>query len=106
MSDTLTAISELEKALRSGATIEDAEKWWTHFVTIEYGIISTANQSKEEKRRLQQVRSTLSTAIRHVREGIPSPNISSALVALGALRASVERSTIGNDGWPLRGSHK
>jgi len=100
--DTLSLIAELQKSLRPDVTIEDAEKWWSLVVSIESSLDFDKRQPKEEKRLVQQLRSGVSDAIRQIREQWPSPSVSSAMVASGALRASVERRTTGIDGWPMR----
>lgn len=102
MSDTLARIAELEKSLRPDATIEDAERWWSLVLSIESSLDFDNRQPKDEKRLVEQLRTAVSNAIRQIREQWPSPSVSSALVASGALKASVERRTTGIDGWPLR----
>ncbi|GLK76699.1 hypothetical protein GCM10008171_19530 [Methylopila jiangsuensis] len=102
MFDTLSKIAELEKSLRADANIEDAKKWWSLVESINYSLDFDSRQSKDERRLMEQLRGSVSSAIRQIREQWPSPNVSSVLVASGALKASIERRTTGIDGWPMR----
>jgi hypothetical protein len=100
----LDTIAQLRKALRSDATLEEAEAWWRLYEGLETDLlVFDKRTSKYERTVLDQLKDGLSHATRMIREGQHTPDVHLAQVALTALESAIQRRTIGPDGWPLKG---
>jgi hypothetical protein len=102
--DTLETIAQLREALRADATSKQADAWWDLYSRLETDFeVFDKRTSKHERSLLNQLKDGLSHVTRMLQEGHPEPDVHPALVALRALEGSIQRRTIGPDGWPLKG---
>ncbi len=101
MADTLELIESLRTRLSPDASLAEAESWWPIVQSIEATLEFDPRYSKQEKETVGRIRQWVSEAILAVRQGL-NPQCSPIGVSLTALRSSLERRTIGGDGWPLR----
>lgn len=78
-------LRELQAALSQPATDEDADRWWPLVERVTSELQADLNTTPRELELLTRLRSDVSTLIRSVREGLPSPSVSSAHAAISAL---------------------
>lgn len=101
--DVRDRIERLSAAIGGDVRVENAEAWWTDFQLIESAIEFDPRATKQERELVTRLKDTLSRFIGAVRDGAPSPDVSSVRVWLTALDGEIQKRTIGPDGWPLRG---
>jgi len=101
VADTLKLIETLRTQLSPDASLAEAEDWWPIVQRIEASLEFDPRYSKSEKETVGRLKQWVSEAILAVRQGL-NPQCSSIAVSLTALQGSLERRTIGEDGWPLR----
>jgi hypothetical protein len=96
MTDVLERLARLRSSLVEPLTNEGVANLWP---TVQ--LIESALSDEKERGLMRRVRSTITDVISAHRDGLPSPPVSSAVVAIGALDGYIRRRTTGVDGWPL-----
>lgn len=101
MADTFKLIRDLQESLSPDADLPTAEGWWDFFGRIEVSFYGDAGHGGREKELLTDLKAGLSDDMLAVRKGL-IPDLGKTRRSLSALQSSVERRTVGVDGWPLR----
>jgi hypothetical protein len=98
LNDTQALLDKLYDEMSEGRPIEEIEKAWTHFYSIESQCESYHRDDKLIMGAVEQLKSGLSTFTMHVRQGMPSP-YTGFRVAISSLRDYLEND-VDEDGWP------
>ena len=101
MTAVLTMLAELRADLRKPLTDELAGELWDKVLTIE-AQLDGGRHWKAEEPLVRRLRETVSAIFAARNGGAKSLPIATASVAVTALESAVQRTTTGEDGWPLR----
>jgi hypothetical protein len=99
---TLQRLIELQSSMGEVPALENLIACYDRARSIRSDFEFDGQTTKRERALLDQLDRGLSDAIAQVREAYPSPSTHSARVAASALQSSLERRTVGLDGYPLR----
>lgn len=101
MTDLLNMLADLRSDLRKPLTDELATEIWDKVLSIETQLEGSRHWKAEEPL-VRRLRSTVSDVFAARNAGAKSLPIANASVAVTALESAVQRTTSGEDGWPLR----
>lgn len=97
MSDTLALLGELRSLLIEPLSDGAVAAMWPKVLQVEASLWGHA----DEDSMMRRVRSTITDVISAWNDKMPSPPVSSAAVAIGALDGHIRRRTTGADGYPI-----
>lgn len=101
MTDLLNMLADLRSDLRKPLTDELATAIWDKVLSIETQLESSRHWTTEEPL-VRRLRATVTDVFAARNAGAKSLPIANASVAVTALESAVQRTTTGEDGWPLR----
>jgi|GEM_PF-6982918 len=102
MNTTLRIISDMALIINNDITAESHSRLWDLFRSLSSDLEFDSQTSQSEHDSLEQLERWLSHASAQINQGREKPHFGSAQVALSGIQSSIERRTIGVDGYPLR----
>jgi hypothetical protein len=98
----LSQIDDLQEVLKLTADEDERMDWWSQYNAIKYQIQDDKSSSQYERDTVDRIGKNLTEFIVAIRDKLPSPNKSAAVISLGALRDSIAARTVGVDGYKLK----
>jgi hypothetical protein len=98
--DVPESIVAFQQAIQEAKTVEDVTSWWDWCEKIEASIATDLRATTKEKQLVASLKDAVSIAIMLIRDHGRDPDRGRISAILFGLQSSIERRTIGADGWP------
>jgi hypothetical protein len=100
--DILETIAAFREALQKGKTADEVASWWDWCEKIEWAIETDSRATPNERQAVEALKLAVSNGILVVRDLHGHPDRGRISAVLIGLQHSIERRTIGPDGYPMR----